>query len=50
MCLSCKQNTNRKLLSVISYSVLRLYASVNFFKTELGDGQNFTIKYLGKES
>ena len=35
MCLSHMQNTKCRLMFVISYSA-------NIFKTELGDGQNFT--------
>jgi hypothetical protein len=43
MYLSCKQNTNCELLSVILHSVLRIYASANIFRTEHGDGQNFIL-------
>jgi hypothetical protein len=44
MYLSCEQKTNYEFLLITSYSVLRIYASANIFKTELGDGQNFIIK------
>ena len=43
MYLSCEQKTNYEFLPSTSYSVLRIYASANIFKTELIDGQNFII-------